>query len=238
MKYRLNMLTRTNEFDMNDQLTVYAILDYFQQAASIHATKLGLGFDVMYEQKMLWVVLRIKFNVLQNTIKPLEEVTLETWPEPKGKIEFGRSHIVYDANNEIAITGKASWVVIDSEKRRLLRARDVTQYSDSFTEKSVYDTELHKLEPFDYKQMEKAYTYTIYKMDLDHNGHVNNTRYANMAFNAIDYKGRKIKSGQIDFVNEAKLNDLVDIYVLDLESSIKIMGIIEDKISFIMYLDF
>lgn len=238
MKYRLSMLTRTTEFDKDDKLTIYAILDFFQQAASIHATKIGLGFDEMIKANMLWVVLRIKFNILSDTIKPLDEITVETWPEPKGKIEFIRSHVIYDSQNKVAIDGRASWVVIDSEKRRILRAKDVYQYNDDYTEEAVNNNELKKIEPFDYKEMEKVYTYKVYKMDLDHNGHVNNTKYANMAFNAIEYNGRSVKSGQIDFINEAKLNDSIDIYVKDFGDYIKVMGILDDKISFILKLDF
>lgn len=229
--FDMKIKTKENDFFPNKGIKVYSILNYFQDAATDHAILIGLGYDQMIKDNMLWVVLRIRFDIY-NDINYLDEISIETWPEPKSKVDFGRSYLIKDNQGNVLIRGKAVWVVIDSVKRKIVRSSEVIRYKDEYTHKSIYDEPIKKLEHIEYKNYKKVCTYKVKEEDIDLNGHMNNTKYAKIVFDSINVSNRKIISGQIDFINEARLNDLIDIYVIDSKDKIKSCGIINDKISF------
>ena len=228
-----NMKIKTKEIDFfpNKGIKVYSILNYFQDAAAQHAVLINLGYDDMIKDNMLWVVLRIKFDVYKD-INYLDEINIKTWPEPKSKVDFGRSYLIEDMDENVLVKGKAVWVVIDSVKRKIVRSSDVIRYKDEYTHKSIYDEPIKKLEHIEYKNYKKVCTYKVKEEDIDLNGHMNNTKYAKIVFDSVNVSNRNIVSGQIDFINEARLNDLIDIYIIDDNDKIKSCGIINDKISF------
>ena len=70
--------------------------------------------------------------------------------------------------------------------------------------------------------------------DLDGNGHVYNATYADIAsdFLAEQEFSKNIDNFRINYVSEAMLNDIIEIYSEKSENKIVIIGKIKDRISF------
>ena len=65
-KYQENFRLRISDFDTFDHLTPHAVLDLFQDVAGKHADLIGVGFDKMIKDNLIWVLLRTKYEVIKN----------------------------------------------------------------------------------------------------------------------------------------------------------------------------
>ena len=52
------------DLDVYDHLTPYTISNLFQEAASLHAEELNVGYEVMKEKDLAWIVARNKITII------------------------------------------------------------------------------------------------------------------------------------------------------------------------------
>lgn len=200
-KYHL----RTLDFDCQDVLTPTSILNSFQDVAGVHAELLGVGFDKMVEQGYYWVVLREKITFLRNAGLS-SEITVRTWPLEKGRVDFRREYEMLDDSGNLIAYGSSVWVVINKDTRRLARATEIN-YTGELEVKKNYES-IDKLPNF--IDLKETYIHKVRYTDIDHNGHMNNAKYADIILDILNMKHQMIKELQIDFVSEARLGqDLV-----------------------------
>ena len=69
-------------------------------------------------------------------------------------------------------------------------------------------------------------------MDLDHNGHVNNIKYATFIENTLKLE-HQIKAFTITYVKEAKLGEEILIYVKEEGNNFLIKGIVNNETCFL-----
>ncbi len=201
--YKTTYRMRTNDFDCYDKLTPTSILDSFQDIAGTHAELIGMGFSDMVKKGYYWVVVREKITIFKSP-KPGESVVVSTWPEPKGRLEFVRNYKMEDENGNIIAIGSSVWVLISTTTRRLSRAEEIN-YVGEFVQDKNYD-KLNKLPK--YEELEKNYIHQVGYTDLDHNKHMNNSKYVDVMMNSCQFNSNVvIKELQIDFINEARYLD-------------------------------
>lgn len=233
MHYKYEEATKIMDFDEFDVYKATSIMELFQEVAGIDATRLGFGYTSLVNRDLIWVVLRTKFDVIRLP-EQMEKLTVETWPLPKGRADFDRNYLIKDSNNEVIIKGISKWCIIKNSNRTLVRANELFDYPNCEDAEVLYEDKFTKLDVFNKEDMKYVYNYHIYKMDIDHNRHVNNSRYCNMAFNAFELNGRKIKSFQIDHLHEAKFDDDISIYLVDNNNEVFVQGYKEDELLFVI----
>lgn len=203
LTYSEHYKIRTSDLDYRDEMRLSAYLDLFQTIAGKHADLLGLGYEQMLKNGIAWVITKVKFDC----ILPLgsdETVTVVTEPHEKGLMDFTRDYYVYKEDGSLAAKGTSQWVHIDFENRKLVEPQ--ADFSGIFTTRSAYPKRrIERVAAIDDKPV---YVHEIVRTDLDHNGHTNNIRYADMIFNAIDLPGAP-KRVIINFHSESKLGDKV-----------------------------
>lgn len=201
--YQTTYRMRTNDFDCFDKLTPTSILDSFQDIAGTHAYLLGMGFEETLRKGYYWVVVREKITIIK-TAKPGSTVKVSTWPEAKGRLEFVRNYRMESEEGELLAYGSSVWVLISAETRKLSRGEDMNYEGEIHQEKN-YD-KLNKLPK--YEGLSEEYTHIVTFTDVDHNLHMNNSKYADVILDACNFpKEVKIKELQIDFVSEARWQD-------------------------------
>lgn len=191
---------RSSDFDRFLEIKPSAILDLFQTVAGLHAEKLGVGFNAMLERGFLWVILKVKYEVIRMP-GMYENVTVATWPlEPK-RLDFIRNYQIFDESGKVIIKGTSQWAVIDKDTRKLARVTDVYKNIDRFCQDEVFDEKLIRVP--DFNETEPQYIIASGFSDFDSNGHVNNIRYADYVINAMKpQKPLNIKTFQLDFHKE------------------------------------
>lgn len=220
--YNKKYTLTTENFDLNDSITPCAILNYFQDIAGRHAELLNVGFENMLRENCIWVILRVRFKIL-DALKMNDDILVTTWPKENGKLDYTREYKIQVGNDD-KIIGSSQWVIIDLNSRRLKRGNYV-QFSGEFLEKYNFGSPLEKLKNENYDNMQLIGEEKVKYAYLDHNGHLNNARYAEIISNCLRLtKKEKIVEMQIDFQKEALLDETLFIYKNQNENKIYIEG--------------
>ena len=206
--YKENYKLKESDFDFNDNMRASAYLDIFQTVAAKHATMLGMGFEEMKQKNIAWVVTKIKFDCFVK-LYPGMTITAETYPHPKGIVDYTRDFYLYDENGTLAAKGTSQWVHIDFKERKIVKPS--VDFDGQFTDKYAYDNKrIERILPL---KSAPVYSHTIQRSELDHNGHTNNIKYTDIAFNSFDLPARPLKKVIVNFLAETKLNEIVDVSV-------------------------
>jgi len=217
-EYRL----RASDFDKYNRIRLSSVLDLFQDAAGQHAEVLGVGFEKMLERRYLWVLVRIKLQIISQPQR-YSKVNVKTWPLSPNRFNYRREYCIENEFGEKMIIGSSEWVVIDSERRRLVSDPDLYPFSDNFYPEMNFETRLSRV--YDFDETDVAYTVTPGYCDLDRNNHVNNTKYANYLFDAISPdENFDIDIFQLDFRKEIMQGGKIYVYYVKDGSQILAKG--------------
>lgn len=228
---------RASDFDKFNHIKPSAVLDLFQDAAGQHAVEIGVGFDEMIKRSYLWVLTRIKFKVLTEP-ESYQKVIVKTWPLSPDRLSYRREYSIEDEKGELLIGGSSEWVVIHSEKRRLVSAPDLYPFTDGFNNKKMCEEKLGKIK--DFEALSEPYIVNSGFTDLDINNHVNNTKYANYVLDAINPdESDVLKEFQIDYRKEVLEGTKLNIYYERKDSTLLSKGQNADgDIMFVCRLDY
>jgi medium-chain acyl-[acyl-carrier-protein] hydrolase len=208
LRYENEFTLLESDFDSYDNMKLSSYLDLFQTVAGDHAKEMGIGFNETLKKGLAWVITKVKLTAIKKLVSA-QKIKVVTLPLQKGALDYIRDYYIYDENGETVAIGSSQWVLIDYNSRRISRA--VIEYDGECTKKSAYEnTKIEKVPEFD---GELKYTHTAIPLDIDHNGHVNNIRYADMTLCASYGEKRPIKSAVLNFSSECKLGDKIDIFV-------------------------
>ncbi len=219
--YEKSFTLRTSDFNCYRKISPASVLDLFQVVAGEHANILGCGFDSLYAKQLLWVLIRIKYEVIAQP-EMYQTVKVKTWPLPPSRVGFQREYLMEDEQGNPLIKASSDWVVIHSEERKIVCATDIYPDMEFVTEKN-FDGRLKKVP--DFEQTGDGLIVCPRFSQLDMNGHVNNTKYANYAMDALEpSEGDCIKAFQVDYRHEVKKGDKVTVYVSRADNTALIKG--------------
>jgi acyl-ACP thioesterase len=195
---------RISDFDYKDHLLLSALLDFAQDVAGKHADTLNIGYSDLIAKDQIWMVIRHEIEFIE--YPPLyETITVTTWPLPQGRIDCDRETLVISSKDPSKVYVKMSskWIIASYSSRRILRLGDLYNDCDEplRTDRNFLEP-AKKLPEFEFiNPKEGVVMPTI--LDLDHNGHINNAKYANFIYLAIpELHGQKMKHIQMDFDKE------------------------------------
>lgn len=200
-----------NSFLVNPQkrLGLYALLNLLQDAAWVHATHLGHGFDFVSEQKMAWVLTRQKV-VMRVWPEWGERVRILTWVRPPSGAFAIRDFEVISEDQKIG-EATASWILLNTESRRPVRA-DLKNFAEGCREDFQLSLEAPKIELS--HEVETLARFEVRNSDLDLNQHVNNTRYAQWILDSIPRELHRkflVEEYEVNFLAETHEQDRIAI---------------------------
>lgn len=201
-KYKL----RESDMDLNDNIRVSALLDLFQSMAGKHATALGIGFEPTLARGLVWVLTKLKCDVI-SPMKFDETVTVVTNPRPVGLIDYTRDFFVYGEDGSLKAKATSQWVLLDYRTRKI--SKPVIAFDGEFAEGSAYESKrIEKVPPL---SSAPVHSHVVTRSDIDHNGHTNNIKYADICFNAAELPNDYFKKFIINFSVETMLGDRIDV---------------------------
>lgn len=204
--------TKVNLCDIgeNNMLTNKCILEYLQEAASVHSASAGYGLNDVPNTHLGWVIMNWKLKVF---FRPAwnTKLVIKTWSRPIEKLYFYRDFEMYDEYNTLVAIASSRWLLINTETHAIQRALpDMNEKYESM-DKLVFDTPMiEKLkEP---ENSEVTFEYTIQRRDIDTNHHVNNLHYLEYAYEALPedvFSDNDFKNVEIMYKHEAKYTDTI-----------------------------
>ncbi len=217
---------RISDFDRYGRLLASSVLDIFQDIAASHATDLGIGFNAMSANETLWVLSKVKFEIYKQP-STYQTVHVKTWPLQPDRIVCTREYLITDMNGEILVKGSSEWVVINSITRKLVTVADIFPIKEGFITEKSFEGKIKKIQDFELNS--EPYTVKTTFCDCDINGHVNNTKYANYVFNAINLsENESIKTFQVDYIQEVVSGTELNIHTERKEKEILAKGICDN----------
>ncbi len=213
---------RACDFDCYQRLQPAGVLDLFQDVAGRHSVELGIGIEQLMAQNKLWIVSSIYYEVVK-TPKMYDEVTLRTWPLTPSVAVFPRDYVMEDAQGNLLVKGTSQWAVIDKEKRRVAPAKGIYPQELLCLEHRAFEEKISRLRDFEPtgEGMQVIPTFS----QLDCNGHVNNTKYANYVLDALQLpRETPIRTFHIHYRKELLLGIPVTVYTQYKQGVYDVMG--------------
>lgn len=204
-EYEINSIN----INSNRELSLHGLLGILQDVASLHAYKLGFGYEDMLSHKMFWVLIAQSIK-MDSWPKWHQTIRVDSWTTPiKGIFAFREFEIYVD--DKLVGNSSTKWLILDSETRKPKRADSI---NDLLFSRSDYDLGLSTKKIKLNDDLELVRRYRVYNCDMDLNGHVNNTKYSRWVLNSLPYqefKGFNIGEYHINFSHETVIGDEVEI---------------------------
>lgn len=201
-------------------LRPFAVLKIFQSVATKHANSIGLGFETMAKNDLLWVTMRIKFSVEKQPL-PNQKLKILTFPSAKNFYEFDRDFLIFDENENLLVKGTSKWCIIDKNSRHIVKMSSIDVPQNNLRS-PTFDTKFLKSETFEPKFCADN-SFQVLPQDIDQNGHLNNTIYAKMTESLISKKN-EIKFFQINFLHEALCGQRIDVFCKTEDEKFLVLG--------------
>lgn len=199
LQFSMSSVLRTSDFDRHSRLLPSAVLELFQDAAGEHADRIGIGFRALEQRGLLWVVARTRY-IVDRPAQMYQPVAVTTWPlEPHGYI-CRREYQITGQDGAVLIRGSSDWVILDRATRAPVLARELYPAGAAYRAEPALEERPGRLhEP---AGEPSRFDMTPHYTDVDFNGHVNNTRYADYVLDALRPEQRAVGHFRIDYLHE------------------------------------
>lgn len=196
-----HFLTRRYEMGRDHLMRPQCICNYMEEAAGIHADKLGVGLDRLAQDGLAWVLAKMRLRLFRRPA-PGERVVLETWPVSVERVQFRRDFILYDESRQTLATAVTQWVIMGLASRRVERfpSRFAALVPDN--PPLAQESGDIRIPPVDNGR--PGPLFPIRLADIDQNEHVNNGRYIDFALEAAHTAGKPGEPVQIDLIFRAE----------------------------------
>jgi medium-chain acyl-[acyl-carrier-protein] hydrolase len=190
-----------SDSDFSQKLKVSSLMRICEEISIKDTTRLHMGRDKTLDKGLLWVISRISFNFA--SVPQYDSLTnLITYPEKREHFFFPRFYVLKDLLGRTLIEGEAIWILMDAKTRKPVNPTEHGIIIRSFPFRKETDVSLSiPLLPLS-GTSEKI----VSTSDLDLNGHMNNTKYADLFFDQFPtsfYAQKELSSFRINFYQEA-----------------------------------
>ena len=174
VKFRGAFTIRTYEVDQNKIATVPALIQLMHEAAMQNVINLKLSVWDLEEKHLSWALMR-KNTIIHRLPHLGETIFIETYPTGFERLITYRDYKVYDQQGELIAQTSSAWLLMDTQKRKMVRIPDF-----------LYDFELPNPKEYlprptfrapKFERSDQNHVYTVNWFDLDFNGHLSNVNY-------------------------------------------------------------
>lgn len=218
-----------SDFEFNRHAKLLRIMQLLQDAATEHGEQIGVGWNEMDKNGILWVLSKIKIDFNVPVTKKNGKFTLYTWPLAPNRFYAERCFAAVADRQLFSAT--SLWSIISKEERKILPAETMNKFFHG-----EYSA-IHCDATADFERVRAdnefrfAYATTVFRSDLDCNGHVNNTNYVNYALNVLDPQ-EKISSLEIVYHKELKLGERLQVLCKRKNNRVSVVGQRQDDVCF------
>jgi acyl-ACP thioesterase len=204
--YQYDYRILSSDTDANRRLRLSRLFTMLQEASIAHTTALGMGRERTLDKGLLWIV-----TLQQARIKRMpeydEKIRLRSWPGKMMHLLFPRYYRIEDGQGNALVEASALWALMDEKTRRVV-----------FPE--LYDVKIRGVHtgreiPLPaaprMPQSSETDTFTVPFSYVDLNGHMNNTRYFDLAEDRMPqaFHARPVVGIQTEYAREARECDTI-----------------------------
>ena len=201
--YKMEGRVRYSECATDNKIKIPAIINYFQDCTTENSEKIGVGHDFLVKRKRAWILNSWQVEINRRpTVR--EEIDVFTWATGFKGVFGPRDFCMKTSEGEELARAHSLWVYIDTESGRPVKPTE--------DEIAVYEMG----EPLSMEEVSrkikvpegaiKVDTFPVHKYHIDTNAHVNNSRYIELACEALpeDFEVKKLR---VEYKKAAVLGD-------------------------------
>lgn len=214
-----------SEINENGCLKPYAYQSLFGQIAERHLNKINLTVETTMKFNLAWVLISLSLEFVKPVVGCIK-LFAQTWYSQRRGPFFRRELVFKDETGEVVFHGSTYSVLLDLENRSIFRKKETPfEVSGAISEFTIEAVPTFKTDLI----FEKIDDRKVYNSFIDCLGHVNNTRYGEFAYDALDDNEKnnlhKIKRYDMFFISELRCNDTFSVLKAKSEKEVVIRGI-------------
>ena len=183
-----------------------SVLLYFaQEVAGQHCQLLQLDWDTLSHQNLFWAVTRHRVQITRLPVRG-ETITVETWPMPTTRVAFPRNVVAFDQDGNELFRSISIWVLMDTVTRAMI----LPGKSGVNVPGLLQGSELEMPASIPPAGLMGGQSRQVRFTDLDINGHMNNCRYLDWAWDLLPshfHKDRTLQAFTLGYLSEAREGD-------------------------------
>ena len=196
---------KSYDVDHNDNVRISSLMKYFQQIARENLDSFGMTYSFLRQHNIVFVLTKYTIK-LHGSIHSDDTVFLNTAPCEIRGVSFIRDFTVNAPDGTLLVEASSAWVIIDYEKRSILRPNRLPMEIPTFDHLVDFIPErTNVLEDCKFTYCSKV-TYSR----LDANNHLNNCNYVDLIMDGLYFNLDSvpdIKEITMQFDHEAVLSD-------------------------------
>jgi acyl-ACP thioesterase len=204
--YSFDSVIRYSETGENERLSVYGLVNYFQDCSLFQSMCLHAGVDELAVKHRSWILSywQIDIKVLPRLA---DKVTVKTWAyDFQGFLGY-RNFLMESADGDVLSAANSVWVYVDTENGKPVKADSAA-------------TEIYAPEPryggmeYEPRKIKLAGEFTpmeervVRQCDIDTNHHMNNAEYVRIAADFLP-QGIDIRRLRVEYKRAAMLGDTI-----------------------------
>ena len=202
--YEERFRLKSKDVDLYRRLRCSRLFELLQEASIRHTELLGMGREKTLDRGLLWIV-GLQRSEIRRMPEYDEEILLRSWPGKTMRLFFPRYYSLETVDGEELLRASALWSLVDQESRKLV-------FPDAWgveIDGQERGDELDASSPPRRLPLSEQVHFTVPYSYVDLNGHMNNTRYFDLAQDLIPaaQEGRRLLTVQTEYVSEARLGD-------------------------------
>ncbi len=174
--YQKEYTLLSSDVDAYRRLRLSRLFNMMQEAAIAHTTELGMGRSKTLDRGLLWIVTLTRMEA--DRLPAYDEtVTLSSWPGETMHMFFPRYYTLTDASGQVLVRSSMLWALMDQTTRHMVFPEDhgIEIAGDAAPAPLPLPT------PPKLPALADAGSFTVPYSYIDLNGHMNNTRYLDLA---------------------------------------------------------
>ena len=209
---------RVESYDVqpNGNIKISSLLKMLQKAAGDDVNRTSLNYFSLLEKNIAFVLTKMSVKIIED-IKIYDELLIISHPRQTRGASFPRDFII-KCNDRIVAYARSMWVLLDLEKRTILRPSAIESIGSlATTDDDIFEiSDVRRI--VDTNPLQRTDVRVVEYSSLDMNNHLNNTFYADYIFNSLS-KINALPSCdkdmylQINYKNEARLGDEIEVFV-------------------------
>ena len=214
MKYTDKHTVMSQFTDKNGILKVGAMLRYMQEAAANCMRADGKSYDELAGAGYAFVISKINLSIYSD-VYSRDEIEVETWTQPSSRYSYPRYYRI-TRGGQIVAEASSVWALVDTGRGRLVRSGEIEL--DYRTDEPL-ELDLRARIDIPEQSMSLVGEREVRYTDVDRNGHMNNTVYADMICDYVFRSDReandreRVRSMEISFISEAPFGDTLKVYL-------------------------
>ena len=198
--YTVRRTLLSSDVDARRRLRLSSLFTMLQEAAIAHTTALGMGREKTLDKGLLWIITLQETRITRLPVYD-EAVTLTSWPGQTMHLYFPRYSRLTDEAGNVLVENTSLWGLMDRKTRNLIFPEEHGIRIEPDPEDApLFFPRAPKLPP-----LAESGRFTVPYSYTDLNGHMNNTRYFDLAEDIMPPALREKEPAEIrnDYTAEA-----------------------------------